>query len=81
MYVPEGVGPLKLASYCSLSGRGGGLFQTNKSGKLIRCMFMASVAVGKAFKTTEGILDSSQCPPPGYDSVVGEVSDTTFVLV
>lgn len=39
-------------------------------------MFMASVAIGKPFRTFESRLEPerNECPPPGYDSVVGEVS-------
>lgn len=49
--------------------------QTDKSGKKVRCMFLASVAVGRAFKTQLGRLDpnANLCPPPGFDSVMGEV--------
>lgn len=36
-------------------------------------MFMASVTVGRAYCTDEGELPNHLCPPPGYDSVVGEV--------
>lgn len=36
-------------------------------------MFVASVAVGRAFKTQMGQLSADECPPRGYDSVVGEV--------
>lgn len=38
-------------------------------------MFMADVAVGNAFKTYEFRLDpdNNECPPPGYDAVMGEV--------
>lgn len=36
-------------------------------------MFVASVAVGKAFLTFEGKLPPELCPPDGYDSVVGQV--------
>ena len=40
-------------------------------------MFMADVAVGKAFKTYESLLDpaNNECPPPGYDAVMGEVRE------
>lgn len=37
-------------------------------------MFTATIAVGKAYTTTQGFLPHNMCPPPGYDSVVGEVS-------
>lgn len=55
--------------------------QTDRSGRAVRCMFMANVAVGKAFKTYEGRLepDNNESPPPGFDSVVGEVRETTKV--
>ncbi|CAN0163900.1 unnamed protein product [Ectocarpus sp. 12 AP-2014] len=39
----------------------------------LRCMFVASVAVGRTFKTNSTRLPANQCPPPGYQSVVGEV--------
>ncbi|CAN0439786.1 unnamed protein product, partial [Ectocarpus sp. 12 AP-2014] len=39
----------------------------------LRCMFVASVAVGRTFKTKSTRLPANQCPPPGYQSVVGEV--------
>ncbi|CAM9699673.1 unnamed protein product [Scytosiphon promiscuus] len=42
-------------------------------GKKWRCMFVANVSVGKAFKTIKGTLPNYLCPPQGYDSVVGEV--------
>lgn len=53
------------------------LSQTSKQGRVVRCMFTASVAVGKPYKTHETFLDpaQNQCPPPGYDSVIGEVSE------
>lgn len=35
---------------------------------------MCSVAVGRSFNTYEKGLPDHLCPPPGYDSVVGEVS-------
>lgn len=40
-----------------------------------RCMFVCSVAAGKAFRTTDGQLFLTNRAPPGYDSVVGEVGD------
>eukprot|EP01094_Clydonella_sp_ATCC50884_P021154 TRINITY_DN4583_c0_g1_i1.p1 TRINITY_DN4583_c0_g1~~TRINITY_DN4583_c0_g1_i1.p1 ORF type:complete len:479 (-),score=112.80 TRINITY_DN4583_c0_g1_i1:118-1554(-) len=43
--------------------------------KRYRMMFICSVAAGHAFVTTETALDDSQCPPNGYHSVVGDVSD------
>ncbi|CBJ32324.1 conserved unknown protein [Ectocarpus siliculosus] len=39
----------------------------------LRCMFVANVAVGRTFKTKSTSLPANQCPPPGYQSVVGEV--------
>lgn len=36
-------------------------------------MFVADVAAGKAYLTQERRLSDDMCPPPGYDSVVGEV--------
>jgi hypothetical protein len=36
-------------------------------------MFLCNVAVGSTFRTTEGFLPKEQCPPPGYNSVTGEV--------
>lgn len=51
--------------------------QTDRSGKKVRCMFLANVAVGKAFTTFAGKLDpnANLCPPPGFDSVIGEVRE------
>lgn len=40
-----------------------------------RCMFVCSVAAGKAYRTTEGQLLLAHRAPAGYDSVVGEVGD------
>ncbi|CAM9324087.1 unnamed protein product, partial [Choristocarpus tenellus] len=42
-------------------------------GKTYRCMFMCTVVSGKAYKTKSGSLPDTECPPQGYDSVVGEV--------
>lgn len=39
-------------------------------------MFVANVAVGKAFNTKSSNLPQSACPPLGYQSVVGEVSNS-----
>jgi hypothetical protein len=39
-----------------------------------RTMFMSHIVVGTAFKTTAGELPADQCPPAGYDSVMGEVT-------
>ncbi|CAM9168974.1 unnamed protein product [Ectocarpus sp. 8 AP-2014] len=39
----------------------------------LRCMFVANVAVGRTFETKSTRLPANQCPPPGYQSVVGEV--------
>ncbi|CAB1106272.1 unnamed protein product [Ectocarpus sp. CCAP 1310/34] len=39
----------------------------------LRCMFVANVAAGKAYPTKENALDDDKCPPPGYESGVGEV--------
>ena len=38
-------------------------------------MFMADVAVANVFKTFDFRLDPDkrECPPPGYDAVLGEV--------
>jgi hypothetical protein len=36
-----------------------------------RSMFLCSVVLGRSSTTTEGFLGEGQCPPPGYDSVVG----------
>ena len=53
----------------------GSAAQTGFHGKKWRCMFICNVAVGRAFCTKEmGPLPPERCPPPGYDSVVGEVS-------
>lgn len=38
-----------------------------------RSMFLCNVAIGKSFNTQLGELPANQCPPPGFDSVVGEV--------
>ena len=39
-------------------------------------MFVARVAAGRAFRTTEGELElAGDAPPLGYDSVVGEVGE------
>ncbi|CAN0183221.1 unnamed protein product [Ectocarpus sp. 12 AP-2014] len=46
--------------------------KTDRSGKKVRCMFLSSVTVGRAFNTYEGKLPPEQCPPLGFDSVVGE---------
>eukprot|EP00752_Nemacystus_decipiens_P006890 g6189.t1 len=43
-------------------------------GKKWRCMFICNVAVGRAYCTKELLLPPENCPPSGYDSVVGEVS-------
>ena len=41
-----------------------------------RAMFVARVAAGRAFRTTEGELElAGDAPPLGYDSVVGEVGE------
>ncbi|KNC85919.1 hypothetical protein, variant [Sphaeroforma arctica JP610] len=42
-------------------------------GKTFRCMFLCKVAAGKTYKIQLGNLPADQCPPPGYDSVVGDV--------
>ncbi|CAM9262171.1 unnamed protein product [Scytosiphon promiscuus] len=42
-------------------------------GKRLRCVFVANVAAGKTYNTTQGSLQHSTCPPVGYDSVVAEV--------
>jgi len=36
-----------------------------------KCMFLCVVALGKSFETSQGFLDADECPPSGYDSVVG----------
>eukprot|EP00903_Cladosiphon_okamuranus_P013691 g12749.t1 len=48
--------------------------KTDRGGKKVRCMFLTSVAIGRAFTTTQGRLEPTDnlCPPPGFDSVVGE---------
>lgn len=40
--------------------------------KRFRCMFLCNVVVGRAYVTQEGFLRPTECPPPGYDSVIGE---------
>jgi len=35
-------------------------------------MFLCNVAIGKPYKTQQGLLPADKCPPTGYDSVVGE---------
>lgn len=50
------------------------VLQAGPRGKKWRCMFICNVAVGRAYCTTELQIPPEQCPPPGYDSVVGEVS-------
>lgn len=47
--------------------------QDGPKGRKYRCMFMASVAVGNAYRTQMGSLPPDLCPPTGYDSVVAEV--------
>ncbi|CAM9472315.1 unnamed protein product [Ectocarpus sp. 13 AM-2016] len=47
--------------------------KTDSNGRRLRCMFVANVAAGKAFKTHRTSLQQNECPPAGYDSVVGEV--------
>ncbi|CBN80082.1 conserved unknown protein [Ectocarpus siliculosus] len=47
--------------------------KTGSDGTELRCMFVANVAVGKAFNTKSSNLPQSACPPLGYQSVVGEV--------
>ncbi|CAM9345382.1 unnamed protein product [Ectocarpus sp. 12 AP-2014] len=49
--------------------------KTAKDGTRLRCMFVANVAAGKAYSTKEKALDDDKCPPPGYESVVGEVGE------
>lgn len=51
--------------------------QTDRSGKKVRCMFLTSVAIGRAFTTMQGKLkpEDNLCPPPGFDSVIGEVRE------
>lgn len=41
-----------------------------------RCMFTASVVVGRPYVTQEGRLPYDMCPPQGYDAVIGEVRNT-----
>ncbi|CAM9441584.1 unnamed protein product [Ectocarpus fasciculatus] len=43
------------------------------NGSELRCMFVASVALGNPFKTKRTGLPPDECPPSGYQSVVGEV--------
>ncbi|CAM9635701.1 unnamed protein product [Ectocarpus sp. 12 AP-2014] len=57
----------KANDYADLSAK------TDKDGTELRCMFVANVAGGKAFNTKNPYLPQSECPPPGYQSVVGEV--------
>lgn len=40
-------------------------------------MFLTSVAIGRAYATMEGRLNPADnlCPPPGFDSVIGEVRE------
>ncbi|CAM9709379.1 unnamed protein product, partial [Laminaria digitata] len=49
--------------------------KTSPAGKAVRCMFMADVAMTNVFRTFEYRLDpdNQECPPPGYDAVIGEV--------
>ncbi|CAN0075917.1 unnamed protein product, partial [Sphacelaria rigidula] len=65
--------------FSSVSGKANdyaiGSEKVDKDGRRVRCMFMASVAVGKPFFTTEGSLPPKLCPPDDYDSVVGQVSE------
>ena len=46
-------------------------------------MFLTSVAVGRPFTTMQGRLEPSDnlCPPPGFDSVIGEVTEQTGAIV
>lgn len=37
-------------------------------------MFVCNVTVGRSYNTHEGFLPDNLCPPPGCDSVIGEVS-------
>lgn len=37
-------------------------------------MFVCDIAVGRSYNTYEGSLPTHLCPPPGFDSVIGEVS-------
>ncbi|CAM9158575.1 unnamed protein product [Ectocarpus sp. 13 AM-2016] len=57
----------KANDYADLSAK------TDKDGTELRCMFVANVAGGKAFNTKNPYLPQSECPPPGYQSVVGEM--------
>ena len=41
-------------------------------GRKWRAMFLCNVVVGKPFVTRDGSLPSQDCPPRGFDSVVGE---------
>lgn len=50
------------------------VLQEGPCGKKWRCLFVCNVAVGRAYCTKELQLPAASCPPPGYDSVVGEVS-------
>ncbi|CAM9153406.1 unnamed protein product [Ectocarpus sp. 12 AP-2014] len=59
----------KANDYADLSAK------TDKDGTELRCMFVANVAGGKAFNTKNPYLPQSECPPPGYQSVVGEVGE------
>lgn len=49
------------------------------NGKKWRCMFAATVAVGRAYQTNAGELPENMCPPHGFDAVVGEVNQWPLV--
>eukprot|EP00904_Undaria_pinnatifida_P004166 jgi/Undpi1/13750/HiC_scaffold_9.g03403.m1 len=62
--------------FSSVSGKANDYAQQSEKlwqGKKWRCMFTASVVVGRPFNTTEARLPADMCPPQGYDAVVGEV--------
>eukprot|EP00903_Cladosiphon_okamuranus_P011897 g11174.t1 len=64
--------------FSSVSGKANdyatGSTKEGPRGKKWRCMFICNVAVGRAYRTQATGLLPENCPPPGYDSVVGEVS-------
>lgn len=51
---------------------GGSERDYNSDGRKWRAMFLCNVAVGKSFVTKVGTLPSQDCPPQGFNSVVGE---------
>ncbi|CAM9262096.1 unnamed protein product [Scytosiphon promiscuus] len=47
--------------------------KTDSNGRRVRCVFVANVAAGNTYNTTQVGLQPTMCPPNGYNSVVGEV--------